>query len=238
MPVANRRKHQIQAAGDTPSRAGIMGVFETINDIVMVANTTERATVATDIAPTAARPLFVWRQDAPTGLKLEVTEDGTNWRRITDAPTAPLVAYGQETVNAGTTGTAEARIGGAHNIASAALVPGRAYEAVAAGLLNATGGAGLIRVNLRMSTTTPTATSPAVGTTQHDIRVAGGPGQQEYSTAGQPFAVLNAGTYQIHAFGMVVSGAATSMLLVPDARGVHSITLYDRGPAPSGLRTV
>jgi hypothetical protein len=82
MPVANARKHQVPAAGDAPSRAGIVGPFETINDIVPVANSTDRANVATAIAPTASRPLYVHRADAPVGQKLEVTEDGTTWRTI------------------------------------------------------------------------------------------------------------------------------------------------------------
>jgi hypothetical protein len=82
MPVANARKHQVPAAGDAPSRAGIAGPFETINDIVPVADTTDRANVATAIGPTASRPLYVHRADAPVGQELEVTEDGTTWRTI------------------------------------------------------------------------------------------------------------------------------------------------------------
>jgi hypothetical protein len=82
MPVANARKHQVPAAGDAPSRAGVVGPFETINDIVPVANSTDRANVATAVAPTASRPLYVHRADAPVGQELEVTTDGSNWRTI------------------------------------------------------------------------------------------------------------------------------------------------------------
>lgn len=151
-----------------------------------------------------------------------------------------LLAYKEVSANQGTSGTAEARITGGPNITAVTLSVGRAYEAVAAGHLNATGGTGLIRLRLRAALgATPTTTnSTVVGGTQKYISITGGPGQVSFTTAGQPFQVNAAGSYQIHAFGAVVDGSATSMLMVPDGRGVHSIAVYDRGTAVSGLRTI
>lgn len=52
--------------------------------IIPVANATERAAVggsliAQGTAPSAARPFFVFRADAPAGLQLEYTTNGTLW---------------------------------------------------------------------------------------------------------------------------------------------------------------
>lgn len=86
------RKHTVPAATDTPSRASLLAAFASINDVVPVADVTERSTAATAIAPTASRPLFVWRADAAVGKEIEVTEDGTTWRVVqSHAPNPPAV---------------------------------------------------------------------------------------------------------------------------------------------------
>lgn len=76
------RKHTVPAGTETPSRAAILNGFLSVNDIVPVANTTERSSAATSIGPTASRPLFVYRADAPVGQEIEVTENGTAWRTV------------------------------------------------------------------------------------------------------------------------------------------------------------
>lgn len=78
----NKRKHTVPAGSEVPARAAILGAFESVNDIVPVANTTERAAVATAIAPSTSRPLVVWRADAPAGQNLETTTNGTTWATI------------------------------------------------------------------------------------------------------------------------------------------------------------
>jgi hypothetical protein len=57
---------------------------ESVDPMVIheVANTTERDALAAAFGPSATRPLYVHRGDAPTGGSLEVTTDGTTWRTI------------------------------------------------------------------------------------------------------------------------------------------------------------
>jgi hypothetical protein len=50
--------------------------------VVPVANVTARATLATAVAPSLSEPLYVHRADAPAGLELEVSTDGTTWRSV------------------------------------------------------------------------------------------------------------------------------------------------------------
>lgn len=55
------------------------------SDVVVihpVANTTERDALAASYAPSASNPLYVDRQDAATGLKLERTENGSSWAAV------------------------------------------------------------------------------------------------------------------------------------------------------------
>lgn len=47
--------------------------------VVPVANTTERASVASALSPSASEPLYVWRTDARDGFQLEVSTNGTTW---------------------------------------------------------------------------------------------------------------------------------------------------------------
>lgn len=77
------RKHEAPAPLENPKRAAINALSESINDFIVVANTTERAQLASDLAPiTATRPLLVFRQDAPDDAQFEYTVDGTNWRKV------------------------------------------------------------------------------------------------------------------------------------------------------------
>lgn len=50
--------------------------------IVPVPNTTARNALAALLAPTPANPLYVDRADAPTGLHLEATRNGTTWETV------------------------------------------------------------------------------------------------------------------------------------------------------------
>lgn len=67
-------------------------MMESAFTIVPVANTTARAAlvsalVAAGRGPTSARPLYVDRADAPVGLRLEVTYNGTAWSPYTAGDT-------------------------------------------------------------------------------------------------------------------------------------------------------
>jgi len=53
-----------------------LGANSTIHPIANVAG---RAAIVALYAPTAASPLFAWRQDAPAGQNLEYTTNGSTW---------------------------------------------------------------------------------------------------------------------------------------------------------------
>lgn len=59
--------------------------YSTKPPINFVANITARTALATSYAPTATKPLFVWRQDAAAGRNFEVTVNGTNWFPVPQA---------------------------------------------------------------------------------------------------------------------------------------------------------
>lgn len=78
------RKHTVPAGGERPERAAINRALASVNDIVPVANTTERAQLVADLTadgqpPTAARPLYVHRADMSAVGGLEYTINGTTW---------------------------------------------------------------------------------------------------------------------------------------------------------------
>lgn len=85
MPTTSAEKIRTPAGGDfyaISTDLRLMG--ESIRSIVPVANTTERdavvsAMTAASRPPTTSNPLYVHRDDATTGMKLEYTVDGTNW---------------------------------------------------------------------------------------------------------------------------------------------------------------
>src|SRR5690606_33152768 len=94
MPIIDARKHTAPHNDDTPRRQAINDLSLTVNDIVPVANTTERAQVVADLAaagfPTGSgRPLYVHRMDAPAGSRLEVNDGGSPFRRV-----VPLIQHG------------------------------------------------------------------------------------------------------------------------------------------------
>lgn len=86
MPTPNPRKHQaINPDADAFSWQSINTALLSINDAVPVANTTERNALATTLTglgsgPTTARPLLVYRADAPLWGRYEWTTDGSTWR--------------------------------------------------------------------------------------------------------------------------------------------------------------
>lgn len=64
--------------------ASVSNKFDEIDPglIHVVADIPARTALAGTFTPTPAKPLYVHRQNAGTGLELEVTTDGTNWRTI------------------------------------------------------------------------------------------------------------------------------------------------------------
>lgn len=64
--------------------ASVSNKFDAIDpqQIHYVADIPERTTLAGTFSPTPAKPLYVHRQNAGTGLELEVTTDGTNWQTL------------------------------------------------------------------------------------------------------------------------------------------------------------
>lgn len=84
--ITSDRKHLLlNPDTDTPHSDRYNDMIESVNDIVPVANTTERATVAAAVSPTTSRPLVVARADAPANEMLEYTTDGTTWYPIRTA---------------------------------------------------------------------------------------------------------------------------------------------------------
>jgi len=82
----NARKHEVPSEGDLSiSRATIFETFgNSIRDVVPVANATERSLLVSELAsagqsPSAERPLFVFRADAPGLHRIEVTVNGSVW---------------------------------------------------------------------------------------------------------------------------------------------------------------
>lgn len=76
------KKHSTIAPGEVPSRALIAAAILSINDVIGVADLTERTQLvnalnAAGIGPSASRPLVVFRANAPGLHKLESTIDGT-----------------------------------------------------------------------------------------------------------------------------------------------------------------
>lgn len=86
MPTTNARRHVIPAGADQSfTRATIFSAFgNSIRDIVPVATVTDRAALISDLttagqAPSATKPLVVYRADAPGMHRLEYTTNGTVW---------------------------------------------------------------------------------------------------------------------------------------------------------------
>lgn len=86
--ATNDRKHTILGEPEQPSRAALNAMLASVNDIVPVANTTDRATTAAALGPTTSRPLVVYRADAAPGHEIEITTDGSTWWVIPSTPVA------------------------------------------------------------------------------------------------------------------------------------------------------
>jgi hypothetical protein len=97
--ATDARKHTAPAAGETPRRQSLNDLSLSINDIIPVANTPERAQYIVDLTaagfgPTAARPLYFNRADAGGGV--ERTTNGTDFTWITGPG---LAWYSQRTAD-------------------------------------------------------------------------------------------------------------------------------------------
>lgn len=104
--ATDARGHTVPAATDAPKRADILALGLSINDPIVVANTTARAQALTDLAaesivPSSASPLFFFRVDAGIGRQLEYTTDGTTFESIpTVGRSSPFaLAAGIVTIN-------------------------------------------------------------------------------------------------------------------------------------------
>lgn len=86
MPTTNARGHTIPLGTEASfNRTTIFNSFgNSIRDVVPVANTTARTQLITNLTnagqgPTAARPVYVYRADAPRMHGIECTINGTVW---------------------------------------------------------------------------------------------------------------------------------------------------------------
>lgn len=137
-----------------------------------------------------------------------------------------------------TSGTALQVLTGGQNVTGIALSTGRAYSAEWEGRLGGNG-AGMIKaLVLGANGALPTTSSAVVGSAQKYLAGSGGPFQIDASTGRRLFQVGAAGTWEFALAGSVPSGASTTASFIADDRGVHSITVYDHGPAPAGLRSI
>lgn len=106
--ATSARNHTVPAPLETPRRQAINDALASVNDIVPVANVTERAQLLADLGwtPSAARPLVISRADAPSGAQFEYTVGETSgstvlWRTWSgeSAPVVPTLASGWSTVS-------------------------------------------------------------------------------------------------------------------------------------------
>lgn len=84
MPL-DTRKHVIPDRTAQPLRSDFDGLSRSIRDPIPVASATERSQVLAalttqGVSPSASNPVFFWRYDLPAPDRLQVTEDGTNFR--------------------------------------------------------------------------------------------------------------------------------------------------------------
>lgn len=100
----------VPAGTDPVNRASIFAEIREHSQIVSVANTTARAALLTSLAgqspaitPTAASPVFVYRQD--TG-DIEVTTNGSTWRVYSAAGSTFRIATGWTTLSFSATNSA------------------------------------------------------------------------------------------------------------------------------------
>ncbi|WP_182112881.1 hypothetical protein [Actinotalea sp. JY-7876] len=82
--MADARNHLVPASGETPRRQAIADLSLSINDVIIVANTTERAQKVADLG--VSRPLVFFRLDAPSGRELEYTRDAETFHTVGEKP--------------------------------------------------------------------------------------------------------------------------------------------------------
>lgn len=97
--AVSARKHTVPAEGETPRFEAINELGASVNDFIPVANVTERAQVIANLTaagapPSTARPVFVWRADAPTAVPVEFTTDGTTWTALAAQQSADVTTFG------------------------------------------------------------------------------------------------------------------------------------------------
>lgn len=150
-----------------------------------------------------------------------------------------LIAHGESASTTSTSGTAEQHLTGSQNI-TCTLIAGRTYEVIARGCIESAGpsAGSILAVNVRAANgATPTTSSPVVANAQAYVPTSTAAGAASW-VAGGEFQVGATGTgWQLHLFGDVLS-VASSLTIFPDARGVHSISVYDRGPAQTSVRSI
>lgn len=160
----------------------------------------------------------------------------SGWQPLTGS----LVAHAESSASTGIPGTAETRLTGPQNLGAVTLLAGYAYEVIARGDIQSAGptAGSILGVNLRAAKgTTPTTTSTIVAGMQTYAVTPGAAGEVSWTAAGE-FQVANGGSdWQIHFFGRVLS-VATAMTVTPDARGVISISVYNRGLVTPGMRSI
>jgi hypothetical protein len=194
------RKHTAPASGEAPRRQAINDLSLTVNDIVPVANATERGQIAAQLtdagfAPSAARPLYVSRADASAGAQLEYTTDGTTWHIA--APYRGLLRYSLPTTSSGFTSTAWST--GLGSIA----VAGTAIRVKMSGRVNTDTAGALYTITVRDGSGTGTvlcslaAMPPAVG----------GPGQVTWTA--EASVPVSPGNHNIFLAGVRTVGAGT-----------------------------
>ena len=121
MPTTNERGHTVPLpTGEAPTRASIFGTFDTVNDVILVGDVTDRSTKVAGLSytPSPSRPVIVFRADAPAGRELEYTTNGVDWYTV-----GTVGAFAPYAMAAGVTAVTSAGASTATAIVS--LPPGR-----------------------------------------------------------------------------------------------------------------
>jgi len=98
--VTNARGQKIIAGtGEPVTRARINALLDEVYDIRPVATLTARAQLVAalttaGLGPSPARPLYVDREDAPAGMRLERTYNGTSWDAVPTMGSVPIPMIG------------------------------------------------------------------------------------------------------------------------------------------------
>lgn len=182
-----------------------------------------------------------WMQCTVDNLGLQQYFGGA-WSTVLTPSMYPLGLIKTATSSAatGTAAAAEQRLTGPQNIGGIALSAGRTYEVVARGNVQSSGpsAGAILAVRVRAAKgATPTTTSAAVAGAQPYVPTSTAAGAVSWIAGGEFQVGVSGSDWQIHLFGTVLS-VATAMTVTPDARGVISISVYDRGPATSDVPAI